>query len=125
MQSDSNCSVPGNIEDSAQIDFSPMLQRKLSKEAIWFTPKTRKSNNSLGRTNISGKPVKQADTPSKRWGHSSIIYKNLMIIFGGRHSQRSLANLYALNLNNLTWSKIEPLGQTPPARDSHSSILVR
>ena len=45
-----------------------------------------------------------------------------MIIFGGRHSQRSLSNIYSLDFTSLTWLKIEQIGMSPPARDSHSAI---
>ena len=61
--------------------------------------------------------------PSRRWGHSAIIYNNNMIIFGGRHLQRSLSNIYSLNFETLTWVKIEPAGNIPLARDSHSAVL--
>ena len=68
------------------------------------------------------KTHRSSEHPSKRWGHSVIIYKNQMIIFGGRHSQRSLSNIYSLDFTSLTWLKIEQIGNSPPARDSHSAI---
>ena len=61
--------------------------------------------------------------PSKRWGHSVVLHNNNMIIFGGRHSQRILSNIYSLDFTTLSWSKIEPCGNSPPARDSHSAII--
>ena len=64
-----------------------------------------------------------SEHPSKRWGHSVILFNKSMIIFGGRHLQRSLSNIYALDFTTLTWSKIEPCGNPPPARDSHSAII--
>ncbi len=64
-----------------------------------------------------------SEHPSKRWGHSVVLHNRAMIIFGGRHSQRSLSNIYSLDFITLTWSKIEPLGNIPPARDSHSAVI--
>ena len=61
--------------------------------------------------------------PSKRWGHSAILYHNNMIIFGGRHLQRSLSNVYSLNFSSLTWTKMEPIGPVPLSRDSHTAVL--
>ena len=61
--------------------------------------------------------------PSKRWGHSAVLYNNSMIIFGGRHSQRILSNIYSLDFATLSWSKIEPYSKAPQARDSHSAII--
>ena len=64
-----------------------------------------------------------SEHPSKRWGHSVILYNKSMIIFGGRHLQRSLSNIYSLDFTTLTWAKIDPNCNPPPARDSHSAVL--
>ena len=69
------------------------------------------------------KSYHNSEHPSKRWGHSAIIYNNSMIIFGGRHLQRSLSNIYSLDFSSLTWSKMEPIGSIPLGRDSHSAVL--
>ena len=84
-------------------------------------PSTSFSFLSLNRP----KNTRNVDHPGRRWGHSAIVHNNRMIIFGGRHNQRSLANLFALNLQFLTWTKLDSYGQTPPARDSHSVILYK
>lgn len=82
-----------------------------------------KKSNSLNINSLK-KKTKTPDMPSKRWGHSSLIVNENMLVFGGRNSTRNLANIFAFNLENLFWYKIEPLGQIPPARDSHSTLLV-
>ena len=69
------------------------------------------------------KTCRGPEHPSKRWGHSVILYNKSMIIFGGRHLQRSLSNIYSLDFTTLTWSKIEPNGNPPPTRDSHSAVI--
>ena len=69
------------------------------------------------------KTYRGPEHPSKRWGHSVCLHNNNMIIFGGRHSQRILSNIYSLDFTSLSWSKIEPCGNSPPARDSHSAII--
>ena len=69
------------------------------------------------------KSYHNSEHPSKRWGHSAILYNDSMIIFGGRHLQRSLSNLYSLDFSTFTWSKIEPINNPPLARDSHSAVL--
>ena len=69
------------------------------------------------------KSYHNSEHPSKRWGHSAILYNNNMIIFGGRHLKKSLSNVYSLNFSSLTWSKMEPIGIIPLARDSHSAVL--
>ena len=69
------------------------------------------------------KSYHNSEHPSKRWGHSAILHNNNMIIFGGRHLKKSLSNVYSLNFSSLTWSKMEPIGIIPLARDSHSAVL--
>ena len=74
-------------------------------------------------SSINRKTYKGAEHPSKRWGHTVVLHNNNMVIFGGRHSQRILSNIYSLDFTTLSWSKIEPSGNSPPARDSHSAII--
>ncbi len=107
-------------EESIQIDLEPILEDKKFSEAIWFNfSKKPKGIQPNGQT--KGKSI---DTPFKRWGHSSCLYKNSLIIFGGRHSTRSLVSIHAFDLENIFWYKIDALGQTPAARDSHSAVIV-
>ena len=70
------------------------------------------------------KTYRGSEHPSKRWGHSVVLNNRAMIIFGGHHGQRSLSNIYSLDFTTLTWSKIEPCGNCPPARDSHSAVII-
>ena len=74
-------------------------------------------------TSTIRKSYHNSEHPSKRWGHSAILHNNNMIIFGGRHLKKSLSNVYSLNFSSLTWSKMEPIGIIPLARDSHSAVL--
>ena len=66
----------------------------------------------------------QAEHPSKRWGHTVILNYLGMIIFGGRHNLRNISNIYSLDFQTLSWSKIEQIGNVPQARDSHSAVAV-
>jgi hypothetical protein len=120
-------SVNSNISKNDEImnlDLSPVSQKQLKKEVMWF-PFNRKPLVIKDTPNFTNKRIlKFGESPSKRWGHSCVIYNKSMVIFGGRHSARSLSNIYLFDFVNLTWNKVDPLGQTPPARDSHSSILV-
>ena len=71
------------------------------------------------------KTYRGGEHPSKRWGHSAVLHNKNMIIFGGRHSQRILSNIYSLDFNTLSWSKIDPCGNSPQPRDSHSAIVYK
>jgi len=108
-------------EETIQIDLCPIDEEKGFSDAVWFNFSKKFKDLQLN----GQKKGKSMDTPYKRWGHSSLYYKNSLIIFGGRHSTRSLVNIYAFDLENYFWYKLDPLGQTPAARDSHSSVIVR
>jgi len=90
--------------------------------ACWFN--FDKKNIMSNENSTNKKASKSLESPSKRWGHTSLVYNNTMYIFGGRYSSRNLANIFAFNLENFFWYKVEPIGQIPPARDSHSILLV-
>jgi hypothetical protein len=124
MQSGSNFLESNKFDEAGNIDLSPRIQKDVFKDSYWFIVNQKKSNLVTSHSNGSRRNIRGVDTPYKRWGHSSMIYNKSLLIFGGRHSHRSLANIYALDLTFHTWNKIEPLGQIPPARDSHSAILV-
>lgn len=111
------------MNDYVNTDQSPTSGIKVSREAIWHNYAKKAGLN--GNQQSNKKAVKSSDIPSKRWGHSAVAYNKAMLLFGGRHSTRSLANLYYFDFTTHLWSKVEPLGQIPPARDSHSSIIVR
>ena len=118
----SKSSNSGNkLFGTMHIDLSPICDDKIQIEPIWFNFKKKSKEFQC----INGKKGdKIIDNPYRRWGHSSLYFNNSLLIFGGRHSTRSLVNIYAFDLDNLFWYKIEPLGQTPAARDSHCTIIV-
>ena len=124
MQSGSNFVEFGKNENIEIIDLSPRMKEEIFKDAYWFVMNPKKSNLNSYNTSLSKKSIKAVESPCKRWGHSSSVYNQSILIFGGRHSHRSLANIYSYNIQTLTWNKIEPLGQMLPARDSHSTIIV-
>lgn len=56
--------------------------------------------------------------PSSRSGHRMVCVKKQLIVFGGFHDNlrdyKYFNDVYAFNLENYTWKRIEPAG-TPPA----------
>lgn len=116
-----HCSTPSLLGTSTSSAKLPD-NGKLFPLACWYNWIPKKPTNSSSYTKNR---VKNNDLPTKRWGHSSTIFNKQMIIFGGRQSTKNLANIYSFDLDSSSWSKIDPLGQIPPARDSHSTILVR
>jgi Rab9 effector protein with kelch motifs len=77
------------------------------------------------------------EIPTKRISHSSVIYSDYMVVFGGffkiltqrtgyHESQMrycSCNSLNILNLRTLKWSQGETTGQPPCERQCHSSVV--
>ena len=107
--------------ENETLQEDPLIDSKRFANSIWINYIHKKLSNQLSQPKNRFKNI---DHPTKRWGHSSTVYNKQMIIFGGRQSTKSLANIYSFNFETNLWQKMEPLGQIPPARDSHSTILV-
>jgi hypothetical protein len=123
MQTQSISANSPKKEEKLNTDLSIKSDTESLREAVWFNFPLHKNSSQVGSGSRRG--VRSSDTPFKRWGHTSMTYNKSMLIFGGRHSHRSLVNIYSLDLASLVWTKLEPLGQSPPARDSHSALVVK
>lgn len=110
------------VQENGTLNLTDQIDLTHFNNPIWINYLNKKNFNSISQS--KNRP-KNNDNPTKRWGHSSTIYNKQMIIFGGRQSTKSLANIYSFDFESNLWQKIDTLGQTPPARDSHSTILVR
>ncbi len=127
-----NSSKTNHIKNSLTITSTNQTDKLYSRElqeknelACWFDfNKKTFSNNNENFSATKKSSFKNPEFPSKRWGHCCVVFNGNMFVFGGRYSSRNLANIFAFNLENFFWFKIEPIGQIPPARDSHSMILV-
>eukprot|EP01080_Neovahlkampfia_damariscottae_P012532 gene12532-6354_t len=54
--------------------------------------------------------------------HTTISYKEFLVIYGGRINGKQSRQMYLLNMNKMEWIKPTVLG-SPPARGHHSAIL--
>lgn len=71
------------------------------------------------------KTAPQQGHPSKRSGHSVIFNYQGMVIFAGRQNTRVTSSISTLDIQTLTWTKVEQLGICPPAREHHIAAEVR
>jgi hypothetical protein len=47
--------------------------------------------------------------PEPRAGHSAAIYKDLLVIFGGKNEENEKINdVWAFNFTTLTWEQYQP-----------------
>jgi hypothetical protein len=122
-ESISSKSIYSKNNDDILPDMSPTSSEGITKEPLWYIWMKKTPIREV-QIHHSKRPTRTFEAPSKRCGHSAVVVNKSMIIFGGRHLTRSLANLYFLDFDTLLWGKLEPLGQIPPARDSHSCVVV-
>jgi hypothetical protein len=66
--------------------------------------------------------VSQA-TPSTRWGHSSAVNGNQLIILGGRNDS-DINDIYTFNIDSQVWTELEVAHPLPKPRRRHSCIFV-
>lgn len=64
--------------------------------------------------------------PLRLKNHGAVIYKNLLIVFGGElHTNQSTNLVYAFDLVDNTWKKVKTTnGEKIPKVDSHSVFLI-
>ena len=63
------------------------------------------------------------EIPSPRFGHSAVIYKNNMYIFGGENEKGTNNELFEFNFDTKKWTKIETKGDIPKIRSDHSCTV--
>jgi hypothetical protein len=56
--------------------------------------------------------------------HSTVIYKNKMIIFGGYNGANNLNDLFIYDIQNNLCSKQKLIGEIPNNRNGHTATLV-
>jgi hypothetical protein len=63
------------------------------------------------------------EVPQSRSGHTCALHKNRYLhIFGGFDGSNCFDDLYVLDLETRQWRKIDPQGELPTGRASHSAV---
>jgi N-acetylneuraminic acid mutarotase len=88
------------------------------------------SDNSLSLYSISRnewcQPECSGTIPSPRTHHSTVLLApNKLLVFGGCNAQGVFFNdAYVLDIDNMQWSRTQPLNTSPPPRYHHSCHVV-
>jgi N-acetylneuraminic acid mutarotase len=65
------------------------------------------------------------ETPYHRYGHTAVAWGDRAYIFGGRNDKNGACSiLYCFDPVTKTWSRPSVSGETPGARDGHSSCVI-
>jgi len=63
--------------------------------------------------------------PASRTGCEAVLYKNHIVCFGGKDSMKKAHNdVYALNLDQMVWLKVNTTGAAPSERMNTAGLLV-
>ncbi|XP_018336190.1 kelch domain-containing protein 3-like [Agrilus planipennis] len=61
--------------------------------------------------------------PFKRYGHTAVVYKDKVYIWGGRNDRSSCSNLFCFNTTWHCWTATKTSGDIPLARDGHTAVV--
>lgn len=81
----------------------------------WFRIDPRKDGNVL--------PL-YPDVPFKRYGHTVVVFKKNVYMWGGRNDEMYCNILFCFDTLTDKWSKPEINGEIPSPRDGHSACIV-
>jgi dynein heavy chain len=94
--------------------------------STWSQPNPRHNLESAIPCQLSNS--EWPNVPSPRAGHSATLIGEYIYIFGGYggmgYSRRDMDDLYALNIYNWTWTKVNPKGAIPEKRSGHQAVAV-
>eukprot|EP00013_Stygamoeba_regulata_P019579 CAMPEP_0177654394 /NCGR_PEP_ID=MMETSP0447-20121125/14303_1 /TAXON_ID=0 /ORGANISM="Stygamoeba regulata, Strain BSH-02190019" /LENGTH=621 /DNA_ID=CAMNT_0019158029 /DNA_START=286 /DNA_END=2149 /DNA_ORIENTATION=- len=69
------------------------------------------------------RPECQGCVPDSRSGHSCVVWRDSMVIFGGRDGRNHFGDIYMYNFVDETWSKLETRGALVKRRYRHSACI--
>jgi hypothetical protein len=65
--------------------------------------------------------------PPPRRAHTTVLYRNFLVIFGGGNGQTALNDIWALDISDpsrLTWEEWPTHGEAPARKGYHTANLV-
>lgn len=62
--------------------------------------------------------------PFQRYGHTAVVYKRFVYVWGGRNDEEICKILYQFDTRTLKWSAPKTQGFVPGARDGHSACII-
>uniref|UniRef100_A0A8C2B8E9 Zgc:163014 n=1 Tax=Cyprinus carpio TaxID=7962 RepID=A0A8C2B8E9_CYPCA len=69
-------------------------------------------------------PIVEGDRPLPRFGHSTTLLSNKMVIFGGRKTATYLSDLHILDLGFMEYTAVKYENMPPLARGFHAALPV-
>jgi len=67
----------------------------------------------------------KGDSIAARMGHLCVMLEgNIMIVSGGNDNARMIGDMYSLDFNTKTWTKLNPSGDIPLPRTAFNGLLI-
>lgn len=98
----------------------PLSQHSLLRQEQPWREMHRSMHSSAPSMHWSAAP--SLDRP--RFAHSSVVYKNHVVIFGGRHGPDYLNDVATLSLRTLEWLPDVTRGPRPSPKRAHSAVVL-
>lgn len=64
------------------------------------------------------------DIPYQRYGHTAVVYNELVYVWGGRNDDAACNVLFCFDTTTHLWSRPKVSGDIPGARDGHSACVI-
>ncbi|EAS07283.2 kelch motif protein (macronuclear) [Tetrahymena thermophila SB210] len=78
--------------------------------------------------NKTGQKKKASVYPTKRWGHTSVVYEKYLYVYGGCGKQQDCSKtmqIFRLDCETYEWNKVEYTTDViPDSRDSHTANVI-
>lgn len=69
-------------------------------------------------------PPRGAPRPFRRSGHSCVVYKDQLIVFGGTDGQYHYNDIWTFDTRTHTWSEFWVSGYVPSPREGHGAAII-
>ncbi|KAK2152233.1 hypothetical protein LSH36_334g00012 [Paralvinella palmiformis] len=69
-------------------------------------------------------PKCKGSVPSPRAAGATVCIRNMVYLFGGRHCDRRLNDLYVLDIHAIEWTRLITSGLSPPGRSWHTFTAI-
>ncbi|KAG7306015.1 hypothetical protein JYU34_008586 [Plutella xylostella] len=63
--------------------------------------------------------------PFQRYGHTTVAYKNIVYMWGGRNNAVACVTLSSFDVKTLEWNIPDVTGMVPYAKDGHSACVIK